>query len=268
MSLQTALVRKMGRYDDGKWAGLVGWCTGFEVKLTDWKWVGSIFALCGLLQAVILPCRRDGINCRGWWPENFLITFQTEQSFELDVNALQKFAQDDCFASKITLLALAPQRLKIRTSIDALVHFMRFRACFFFLMARSQVTLHQGTFILPVYLVCGMAARAASSMLVLDSWYECSKYRLMQFRQLLQSWWNVVKFAREKFHLGRGSVMCETTPCTVTWIMAWWLPRNSSVIKMKQWLGMELDTTVKSKIFHTYEPTRVKWVGTEVLSTT
>jgi len=28
---------------------------------------------------------------------------------------------------------------------------------------------------------------------------------------------------------------------------------------------MELDTTLKPKIFHTYGPDRVKWVGTEVL---
>jgi len=64
-----------------------------------------------------------------------------------------------------------------------------------------------------------------------------------------------------------------TTPYTVTWIMAWLLMKNTLVIEMEQWLAMELDTTVKSKIFHlygptkskifhTYEPTRVKWVGT------
>jgi len=49
--------------------------------------------------------------------------------------------------------------------------------------------------------------------------------------------------------------------------------KNTLVIEMEQWLAMELDTTVKSKIFHlygptkskifhTYGPTRVKWVGT------
>jgi len=59
-----------------------------------------------------------------------------------------------------------------------------------------------------------------------------------------------------------------TTPCTATWIMAWSLPRNSLLIETEQWLAMELDTTVKSKIFHTFGPTRVKWVGTELLSTT
>jgi len=32
MSLQTSLVREMGRYDGGKWAGLVGLCTGTTME--------------------------------------------------------------------------------------------------------------------------------------------------------------------------------------------------------------------------------------------
>ena len=83
---------------------------------------------------------------------------------------LQHFCQEDCLASRIIRRAFARQCLKIMMSVMDRVRFMRWKACFLFLMTASQSFVHHGTDGFRQGLVFGMDNEAAFKIRVFKSW--------------------------------------------------------------------------------------------------